>query len=92
MIELGFSISFSGILTYPNAQSLRAIAAGLPLEKILVETDSPYLVPQTMRGSRKRNEPLFVKETAKVLADLKSLSLEEIAEVTRRNYLSVFRL
>ena len=92
MIERGFSISFSGILTFPNARNLRSIAAGLPLDRILVETDSPYLVPQTMRGSQKRNEPLFVIETAKLLAELRSLTLEEMAAVARRNYRSVFKL
>jgi TatD DNase family protein len=92
MIGLGFFVSFSGILTYPNARNLREIAAGLPLDKILVETDSPYLVPQPLRGITKRNEPLFVVETAKLLAELKSITLEEIAAITLRNYRSVFRL
>jgi TatD DNase family protein len=92
MIGLGFFISFSGILTYPNAQNLREIAAGLPLEKILVETDSPYLVPQPLRGIKKRNEPLFVIETAKILAELKTITLEELAAITLRNYRSAFRV
>jgi len=92
MVRLGFFVSFSGILTYPNARNLREVAAGLPLEKILVETDSPYLVPQPLRGVKKRNEPLFVIETAGLLADLKSITLEEIAAVTLGNYRSVFRL
>jgi TatD DNase family protein len=86
MIELGFLISFSGILTYRNASGLREIAAALPLEKILVETDSPYLVPQPLRDKKKRNEPLFVFETARVLAELKGVSLEEVAAVTGDNY------
>jgi TatD DNase family protein len=92
MIELGFRISFSGILTYPGARGLRDIAAALPLEKILVETDSPYLVPQPLRGSKKRNEPLFVIETAKVLAGLRGLTVEEIASLTMANYRAAFRL
>jgi TatD DNase family protein len=92
MIGLGFFISFSGILTYPNAQNLREIAAGLPLEKILVETDSPYLMPQPLRGIKKRNEPLFVIETAKILAELKTITLEELAAITLRNYRSAFRV
>ncbi len=92
MIEQGFFVSFSGILTYPSARNLREIAAGLPLDKILVETDSPYLVPQTLRSVRKRNEPLFVIETAKVLAGLKNVPLEEIAALTLRNYHAAFRL
>ncbi len=86
MIDLGFFISFSGILTYPNASALREIAADLPLEKILVETDSPFLVPQALRGKWKRNEPLFVLETAKVLSEIKQVALEEIAAVTGSNY------
>jgi TatD DNase family protein len=92
MIGLGFFISFSGILTYPNARNLREVAAGLPLEKILVETDSPYLVPQALRRARKRNEPLFVVETARFLAEIRSRTLEEIAAVTLGNYRSAFRL
>jgi TatD DNase family protein len=92
MIGLGFFISFSGILTYPNARNLREVAAGLPLERILVETDSPYLVPQAFRGVQKRNEPLFVIETARVLADIRSRPLEEIAVAALRNYRSAFRL
>jgi len=92
MIGLGFFISFSGILTYRNAHNLREIAAELPLEKILIETDSPYLVPQPLRGAKKRNEPLFVIETAKLLAELKDRTLEEIAAITLRNYSSAFRV
>ena len=92
MVGLGFLVSFSGILTYPNAQSLREIAAGLPLQKILIETDSPYLVPQPLRGATKRNEPLFVIETAKLLAELKGMALEEMASITLRNYRTAFRV
>ncbi|MFZ2055663.1 MAG: TatD family hydrolase [Candidatus Aminicenantales bacterium] len=89
MISLGFLISFSGILTYRNASGLREIAAALPLEKLLVETDSPFLVPQALRDKWKRNEPLFVIETAKVLAEIKRVSLEEVAAVTGSNYRSL---
>jgi TatD DNase family protein len=92
MIDLGFFVSFSGILTYPTAGNLREVAAGLPLERILVETDSPYLVPQALRKSKKRNEPLFVLETAKVLAGLRALEPEEMAAVTLGNYRSAFRV
>jgi len=92
MIGLGFFVSFSGILTYPNASKLREVATALPLEKILVETDSPYLVPQPLRGLKKRNEPLFVLETAKVLAGLKSIKFEELAAITLGNYRSAFRV
>jgi TatD DNase family protein len=89
MIGLGFLISFSGILTYRNASGLRETAAALPLEKLLVETDSPFLVPQSLRDKWKRNEPLFVTETAKVLAEIKQVSLKEVAAVTGRNYRSL---
>jgi TatD DNase family protein len=92
MIGLGFFVSFSGILTYPNARNLREIATGLPLEKILVETDSPYLVPQPLRGAKKRNEPLFVIETARLLAELKEVALEELAAITLGNYRLAFRV
>jgi TatD DNase family protein len=91
MIERGFFISFSGILTYLSARSLRETAAGLPLERILVETDSPYLVPQALRSARKRNEPLHVIETARVLSELRKLPLEELAAITLRNYRAAFR-
>ncbi len=89
MIDLGFLISFSGILTYRNASGLRETAAALPMEKLLVETDSPYLVPQALRDKSKRNEPLFVIETAKVLAEIKHLSLEEVAAATGRSFRSL---
>jgi len=92
MIDRGFLVSFSGILTYSSAGSLRDIAASLPLDKILVETDSPYLVPQALRGARKRNEPLFVVETAKLLAGLRNMPLDEIADQTLRNYRAAFRV
>lgn len=92
MIGLGFLISFSGILTYPGAKDLRETAAALPLGKILVETDSPYLVPQSLRGAKKRNEPLFVLETAKVLAGLRDMPVDEIAALTLRNYRAAFSL
>lgn len=86
MIDRDFLISFSGILTYRNAAALREIAAFLPLDKLLVETDSPYLVPQNRRDKTKRNEPLFVVETAKVLAEIKERALDEVAAVTGDNY------
>lgn len=90
MLELDFFISFSGILTYPNAQSLREVAKRLPLEKILVETDSPYLAPVPYRGRIKRNEPLYVKEVAKTLADIHQVELEDIARITAQNFASLF--
>jgi len=89
MIDLGFYISFSGILTFPKAGSLREVASKVPLDRLLVETDSPFLTPVPFRD-RKRNEPAFVVETARVLANLKGVSFEKLAEVTARNFLSLF--
>jgi len=89
MIDLGFHISFSGILTFPKAGSLREVAAKVPLDRLLVETDSPYLAPVPFRA-RKRNEPSFILETARVLAELKRVSLEELAEATTGNFFSLF--
>lgn len=87
-IEMGFYISFSGILTFKNAAPLREIAARLPLERILVETDAPYLAPVPMRG--KSNEPSFVVHTARALAGLRGITLEELAEATSANFLRLF--
>jgi len=88
-IEMGGYISFSGILTFPKSQELREIAATVPLDRLLVETDSPYLAPVPFRG--KRNEPAYTVHTAKVLADIKGLPPEAIAENTTRNFRSLFR-
>ncbi len=82
-VELGFFVSFSGILTFKTSEALRAIARGIPMERLLVETDAPYLAPTPYRG--KRNEPAYVVETAKVLADVKGVSFDEIARVTTAN-------
>lgn len=92
MIAKGFLISFSGILTFPNADDLREVAGQVPLEKLLVETDSPYLVPAPFRGKIQRNEPVYVKEVAHWLADLKNVSMEHIAEVTKQNFESLFQI
>lgn len=90
MMSNSFLISFSGILTFPNAQPLREVAQKVPLDKLLVETDSPYLVPVPYRGQKKRNEPAHVIEVARVLAGLKKVSLEELANITSRNFESLF--
>ncbi|RXT57585.1 LuxR family transcriptional regulator [Bosea sp. Tri-44] len=82
-VELGCYISFSGILTFKTSEALRAIARDIPLEHLLVETDAPYLAPTPYRG--KRNEPSYVVETAKVLADVKGVSFDEIARITTEN-------
>ena len=90
MLAQNFLISFSGILTYPNAHSIRDVAKKIPLEKTLIETDSPYLVPVPYRGKIKRNEPVYVKEVAKTLADLQKVDIGEIARVTSQNFSALF--
>jgi len=90
MMDHNFFLSFSGILTYPNAYSLREVAQKAPLERILIETDSPYLIPQSFRQKKKRNEPAFVKEVAKILAEIKHLSLDDIGRQTLENFKSLF--
>jgi len=87
-VGLGVYLSFSGVLTFKNAQSLREIAADMPLERLLVETDAPFLAPTPHRG--KRNEPAYVKETARVLAEAKGVSEGEIAQATTANALRLF--
>lgn len=91
MLDQNFYISFSGILTFPKAEQLREVAKKIPLERIMIETDSPFLVPSPFRGRIKRNEPAFVIETAKVLAGLKNVSLGELAETTTRNFETLFQ-
>jgi len=87
-IALGLSISFTGILTFKKSDALRAIAAELPADRILVETDAPYLAPGKFRG--KRNEPAYVIETAKVLAETRGVSLDTIARETTDNFFRLF--
>jgi TatD DNase family protein len=87
-IALGLSISFTGIVTFKKSDELRAIAASLPADRILVETDAPYLAPGKLRG--KRNEPAYVVETAKVLADARGVSFDEIARQTTDNFFRLF--
>ncbi|MBN9467948.1 MAG: TatD family hydrolase [Bosea sp.] len=82
-VALGLYVSFSGILTFKTSEALRAIAREIPLERLLVETDAPYLAPTPYRG--KRNEPSYVVETAKILADVKGVSFDEIARITTEN-------
>lgn len=90
MLDRGFLVSFSGILTFPKADALRQVAARVPLERLLVETDSPYLAPVPYRGAGRRNEPAYVVETARVLAGLKGLALEDLAETTTGNFFRLF--
>lgn len=87
-IALGHFVSFTGILTFKNSTALRAIAAELPADRILVETDAPYLAPGRYRG--KRNEPAYVVETAKVLAETRGVSFDEIARQTTDNFFRLF--
>ena len=87
-IDLGLSISFTGILTFKRSDELRAIAASLPADRIMVETDSPYLAPNKYRG--KRNEPAYVTETAKTLAETRGVSPEAMAAQTTENFFRLF--
>ena len=87
-LAIGFSISISGIATFSKAQELRDIAADIPLDRLLVETDAPYLAPVPHRG--KRNEPSFVVDTARLLADIKAISQQELADVTTQNFFNLF--
>ena len=88
-IKLGLYISVSGILTFNRADELRETVAGLPLDRLLVETDAPYLAPVPKRG--KRNEPAFVVHTAATLAELKGVSVGEITDVTTENFFNLFK-
>jgi TatD DNase family protein len=89
-LDMGFMVSFTGNLTYPKAQNIRDVAKDLPLENILIETDSPYLAPQAFRG--KRNEPAYVAEVAKALASVRNLGTEEAAAMTAGNFRRFFHL
>ncbi|MDP1936427.1 MAG: TatD family hydrolase [Hylemonella sp.] len=88
-LDLGFYISFSGILTFKSAQDLREVAAFVPMERILIETDSPYLAPVPYRG--KTNNPSYVPYVAQQIAALKQCPVEVVAEVTSRNFDALFR-
>ncbi len=88
-LELGHFISFTGILTFPNAESVRETAKTVPLDRVMVETDGPYLAPVPFRG--KRCEPYMVKHTAEKLGEVHGLSLEEITEITTRNACGFFK-
>jgi TatD DNase family protein len=83
-VALGFYLSFGGIVTFPKAIELQEAARGAPADRILLETDAPYLAPVPKRG--KRNEPSFMVETARKLADLRGVSLEQIAAITTQNF------
>lgn len=87
-VELGLYVSFSGILTFKRSDDLRAIAADVPSDRLLVETDAPYLAPQPWRG--KRNEPAYTAHTAAVLAEVKGVSADEMARITTDNFFRLF--
>jgi TatD DNase family protein len=88
-VALGGYVSFSGILTFKNSENLREIAAALPEDRILVETDAPYLAPGPWRG--KRNEPAYIVETARVLAESRGISPETVAALTTANFFRLFK-
>jgi TatD DNase family protein len=88
-VELGFHVSFSGIITFKRTEALRAIAAEVPADRLLVETDAPYLAPTPHRGSR--NEPAYVAETVKILAEIRGVTPDEIAARTTENFHRLFR-
>src|SRR6516165_9244631 len=88
-LDLGFIVSFAGNITYPKAQNIRDAAAIVPLDRMFIETDSPYLTPIPHRG--KRNEPAFVTEVARQIADLRGVPPEEIGQKTSQNFHSFFR-
>jgi len=89
-LDLGFYLSFSGIVTFNNASDLREVVKKVPLDRILVETDSPWLAPVPHRG--KQNEPQYVYEVAQCVADLKNIKIEELAEITTQNFFRLFQI
>ena len=89
-LDMGFMISFAGNITFPKAQSIRDVAKEVPLDRLLIETDSPFLAPIPNRG--KRNEPAFVKEVARQLGELRGLSTEALGLQTAKNFYRFFSL
>lgn len=90
ILDLGFYIAFGGLITFNNLEDLREVVKEVPINKIIVETDAPYLTPDPYRG--KRNEPLYVKYIAEKIAEIKDLSLEEVAEITTKNAKKVYNI
>jgi TatD DNase family protein len=89
-MELGFYISFSGIVTFKNARELHEVARAVPLERMLIETDAPYLAPVPFRG--KRNEPSFVPHVAARIAELKQIGIDRVAAATSENFFKLFKV
>ena len=88
-MEMNFYISYSGIVTFKNAANLKETAKKIPLERMLIETDSPYLAPVPFRG--KTNQPAYVRHVAEEIASLRNISLNEVAESTTKNFFSLFK-
>jgi TatD DNase family protein len=88
-IDMGFYISFSGIVTFKNAAQIKEVAQAIPLNRVLVETDSPYLAPMPFRG--KINQPAYVKYVAQEIANLRSISLDEVMQATTQNFFTLFK-
>jgi TatD DNase family protein len=89
-LDLGFHISMSGIVTFRNAQQIKDVARRVPLDRLLIETDSPYLAPVPFRG--KRNQPAYVPHVAAEIAKLRELPIEEVAAATTANFFKLFRI
>ena len=89
-MDLGFHISFSGIVSFKSAKDLRDVALRVPLERMLIETDSPYLAPVPYRG--KRNEPSFVPHVAAAIAAVRGIDVETVGRATSQNFFSLFRV
>ena len=89
-LKLGCYISFSGVVTFKNAKSVKEVASFVPLDKLLIETDDPYLTPHPFRGQK--NQPAYVYYVAEEIARIKNLSVEEIAQITTNNAKKVFHL
>jgi TatD DNase family protein len=88
-LAMGFYISFSGIVSFKSAKDLKEVARRVPLERMLIETDSPYLAPMPHRG--KRNEPAYVRHVAEEIARLRAIPLEQVAVATSKNFRDLFR-
>ena len=89
-MDLGFHVSFSGIVTFKNAQPLREVAARIPDDRLLIETDAPYLAPVPFRG--RTNEPGFVRYVGERLAEVRGSTVERIAETTTENFMRLFKI